>query len=489
MRPSLELLDQSGIAQAVGEAMELLREPGIRVRDKRVLKLLASSGAKVAEGVARIPEALVERALRSVPREFYLYDRAGQATVRYGGDAVQFDPGSSCVNILDAETQQPRPARTSDLVRLVQIAEVLPQYAAQSTAVVCSDVPPALGDLYRLFLVLWHSSKPIVTGAFGAETLAAMLKLLEADAGQREILQERPRAIFDVCPSSPLNWSEFGAENLVDLARAAVPAEIVPAPMAGATSPVTLAGTVAQHTAECLSGIVIHQMARAGAPVVWGGAPAIFDMRTGATPWGAMETAMLSVACAQVGKHLGVPTHAYLVTSDAKSMDAQCGLESGASAVLGALAGINMISGAGMLESLSCHSAEKLAMDADAIAMAQRLVQGITAASTPSAPAMVREAEARGGFLKLEATRKLFRQEQFMPSEILDRGPVRPLDARATDAFARARQRVRELEKAYQRPSVSPALERAWLDIVEPAAHSAGLQELPGIEMPTAPRL
>ena len=189
--------------------------------------------------------------------------------------------------------------------------------------------------------------------------------------------------MFDVCPSPPLNWSEFASQNLVDLARAGVPAEIVSMPLAGATAPVTLVGSVVQHAAECISGITIHQLANPGAPIVWGGAPAIFDMRTGKTPMGAIETAMLDVACAQVGKHLGLPTHAYMVTGDGRVIDAQVEMESGMSTVLGALAGINMISGAGMLDFLACHSIEKLVIDAEAIASAQRLIEGIEPRTVP----------------------------------------------------------------------------------------------------------
>jgi trimethylamine--corrinoid protein Co-methyltransferase len=227
---------------------------------------------------------------------------------------------------------------------------MLPQFAAQSTAMVCNDVPQEIGDWYRLLLVLWYSEKPVVTGAFSADSLHTLLELLVIECGGREALRRQPRAIFDVCPSPPLNWSEFASQNLVDLARAGVPAEIVSMPLAGATAPVPLIGSVVQHAAECISGITIHQLAQPGAPIVWGGAPAIFDMRTGKTPMGAIETAMLDVACAQVGKYLGLPTHAYMVTGDGRLIDAQVEMESGMSTVLGALAGINMISGAGMLD-------------------------------------------------------------------------------------------------------------------------------------------
>jgi trimethylamine--corrinoid protein Co-methyltransferase len=246
-----------------------------------------------------------------------------------------------------------------DLARLVQVTEMLPQFAAQSTAMVCNDVPPEIGDWYRLLVVLWYSEKPVVTGAFSASSLHTLIDLLAIESGGRENLRDRPRAVFDVCPSPPLNWSEFASQNLVDLARAGVPAEIVSMPLAGATAPVTLAGSVVQHAAECISGITIHQLAQPGAPIVWGGAPAIFAMRSGKTPMGAIETAMLDLACSQVGKYLGLPTHAYLVAGDGRVIDAQVEMESGMSTVLGALAGINMISGAGMLDFLACHSIEK----------------------------------------------------------------------------------------------------------------------------------
>src|SRR5208283_2040423 len=358
------------------------------------------------------------RAMETVPREFSLYNRAGEPAVNYGGNNVQFDPGSSCVHILDPDTLEHRMTLAPDLVRLVQVAEMLPQFAAQSTAVVCNEVPKDMGDLYRLFVVLLYSSKPIVTGAFSPHGAPVMIEMLAGDSGGHAALRTKPRAIFDVCPSPPLHWTEFAAQNLVDLARAGVPAEIISMPLAGAASPVTLAGSVVQHAAECLSGIVIHQLAQPGAPVVWGGAPSIFDMRSGITPMGSMETCMLNVASAQVAKSLGLPTHGYLIGSDAKKVDAQAGQESGVAAVMGALGGINMISGAGMLDSLACHSAEKLVLDAESIAMAQRLLQGVHACTETLALDMFAKVGTQGDFLKLPETRKLFRQEQHIPAKV-----------------------------------------------------------------------
>lgn len=482
MQPKIDLLTKEMVQRVLDEAFELMMKPGIKVQSARARRLLADAGASVDEAaeVAYIPEAVARRALETVPAQFYLYDRDGQAGVNYGGDAVHFDPGSSGVHILDAETLEHRPSYTADLVRIIQLTEQLPQFAAQSTAVVCNEIPKAVGDLYRLFLVLQFSKKPIVTGAFSISTLHHMIDMLAIFAGGRDALREKPQAVFDVCPSPPLIWSEFGAENLIELARAGVPAQMVSMPLAGAAAPVTLLGAVVQHAAECISGITIHQLAGPGAPIVWGGAPAIFDMRKGTTPMGAIETAMIDASYAQVGKSLGLPTHTYLAASDAKLVDAQAGLESGMTALVGALAGINMISGAGMLDFLACFSPEKLVVDAEAIAMTQRLLEGVQARTETLATAMFEGINFKGEFLKQKVTRQLFAKEQYIPSMVIDRGSVRGWQEEGgRDTFSRARVRTRELLQSYQPPALPPEQLDELRAMVAGLAREAGMEKLP----------
>jgi trimethylamine---corrinoid protein Co-methyltransferase len=482
MRPRFRLLDESLIKQILAEAFHVIADPGVRVAPS-VFELLRGAGIDVHEGVAHIPENLARAALASVPRGFSLYDRTGQPAVHYEGNRIHFDPGSSCLNILDPKTQQPRPAQAADLVRLVQVTEMLPQFAAQSTAMVCNDIPQEIGDWYRLLLVLWYSEKPIVTGAFSASSLHILIEMLTIESGGTDKLRSRPRAIFDVCPSPPLNWSEFASQNLVDLARAGVPAEIVSMPLAGATAPVTLAGSVVQHAAECISGITIHQLTQPGAPIVWGGAPAIFDMRTGRAPMGAIETAMLDVACAEVGKSLGLPTHAYMVAGDGRLIDAQVEMESGMSALLGALAGINMISGAGMLDFLACHSIEKLVIDAEAIASVQRLIEGIEPRTKSLAVEMFERTGLRGDFLTLKETRALFRQEQHFPSPVVDRGPS-GMEDRVPGILERAERRVQELLASFERKSLLPECEAELIAYAQREGRKAGFEGLPEILRP-----
>jgi len=363
---------------------------------------------------------------------------------------------------------------------LVKVAEMLPQIDAQSTAIVCNEMPKTIGDMWRLYVVLMHSEKPVVTGAFSIKTLESMLEMLSILSGGRKALKEKPRAVFDVCPSPPLIWSEFGANNLIELARAGVPAEMVSMPLAGAAAPVTLLGAVTQHAAECLSGIAIHQLVQPGAPIVWGGAPAIFDMRKGTTPMGAIETAMIDSAYAQVGKSLNLPTHTYLGASDAKVVDAQAGMESGMTALVGALTGINMISGAGMLDFLACQSPEKLVIDAEGIAMAKRLLAGLEPRTKTLATEMFEGINFKGDFLKKKITRKLFSVEQHLPSPVIDRDSVRGWQAAGSqDTFARAKERVKTILKDYKQPTLDPALEKEMKTHVRKFAVTAGLDKLP----------
>jgi trimethylamine--corrinoid protein Co-methyltransferase len=482
MQPKINLLDAALVERIIAEGFDLLQDPGIKIYSDQALSLLADAGADVdfRAKVARIPQPLVEKALETAPSAFALYAGDGNVAVRYEGDHVQFDPGSTGVNILDGETGQHRKPVTADYVRYAQLTEMLPAYDAISTAFICSDVVEEIGDLYRLYLSLLYSKKPVVTGAFRIDTLHVMKDLLVADAGSLAASASRPRAVFDVCPSPPLLWSELTCQNLIDCARYRIPAQIVSMPLAGSAAPVTLAGAVVQHTAECMSGVTIHQLANPGAPIVWGGAPAITDMRFGSTPMGAIETGMMDAAYAQVGKRLDMPTHAYLGASDSKLLDAQAGFESGMSALMGALAGINLISGAGMLDFLRAQSLEKLVIDAEIIEMVKRLLHGIEARDESLGAALIRAVSHHGQFLGQKHTRTWFTQEQHIPSEVVDRGSLTAWqDAGSKTAADRARDRVQSLLAAYHPRLLSDDVRSALHDITQHAARQFGMDRLP----------
>lgn len=485
MKPSFQILSEESTLKIVDESIQLLQNPGIRVHNRDALDLLREAGLKIDKinEIAFIPEEIVRQSLETCPKSFFLYDLEGNRAVHYGGDDIHFDPGSAAVTLLDSNSGMQRKPLTADFVKFVKLVEMLPQIDAQSTAIICADVPEEIGDLYRLYLALLFMKKPIVTGAFRKDTWWVMKEMLALVSGGERQLTEKPIAVFDVCPSPPLIWSDLTCQNLIDCARFNIPSELVSMPLAGATSPVTLLGAVVQHTAECLSGVVISQLANPGAPIVWGGSPAAFDMRQGTTPMGAVETWMVDCAYIEVGKFLGMPTHAYLGMSDAKVVDAQCGLESSGGALLAALAGVNMVSGAGMLDFESCQSYEKLVIDAEIIGMAKRLNRGLQPRDENLALDLIRKHGHNADYLSDPHTLKWFNQEQYIPSSVIDRSTYDSwINEGKKTVFERAKMRVKKLLKEYQPTSTPADIKSELKRITQQAAEKFGMPNLPEIK-------
>ncbi len=351
-RPKLQFLSEDLIKKIIADAFEILSVLGVEIQNPSVIRLLSDSGAAVdaKSGRVFIPSELIEKSLQTTPGSFKLYDAFGEETHDFSGENIHFTPGSSALNMLDYKTQTLRQPVTSDYIDLTKIVHQLEYIASQSTSFVSHDVPEKISDSYRLFLSLLYSSKPVITGAFSIASFETMKDLQLVIRGTDRSLREKPLTVFSCCPTSPLKWSDVTSQNLVDCAIAGIPAELIAMPMAGFIAPVSLTGTLIQHTAETLSGIVISQLTSPGAPLLYGGSPAAFDMRYETTPMGAIETMMIDCAYSEIGKYLDIPTQAYIGLSDSKLLDAQAGLETGMGATLAALTGINSISGPGMMD-------------------------------------------------------------------------------------------------------------------------------------------
>jgi trimethylamine--corrinoid protein Co-methyltransferase len=270
------------------------------------------------------------------------------------------------------------------------------------------------------------------------------------------------------------------SQNLVDCARWSIPVELISMPLSGFMAPVTLVGSLVQQTAENLSGVVISQLVRPGAPMLYGGSPAIFDVRFETTPMGAVETMMLDCANSEIGKRLGMPTQGYIALSDAKQLDAQAGLETGVGATLAALSGINSISGPGMLDFESCLSLEKLVLDDEICAMSQRLLRGIEPREDfPSLP-IFEELRREKHLLIADHTRRHLRDEITFPGAVLDRANR----ARwAADGRLTLRERAgREVERlvAHYKPSRLPEETKSELKrLMRAEARRYGMETLP----------
>ncbi len=482
MRPTLRLLDDGLITRIVTEARDIVATLGVEIHNPGVLDLLDAHGARVDTRAARafLNDAIVDRAIASAPSGFRLYDVHGRETHHFCDDRVHFTPGSAAINILDGETGAIRPPTTADYIRYVKVVSGLPHLASQSTAFIPADVPSGISDSYRLFLSLLYGEKPVVTGAFTIEAFDVMKDLQVAVRGTEQALAEKPLAVFSCCPTAPIKWSDVTSQNVIDCARHAIPVEFVSMPLAGFMSPVTLVGSLVQHTAETLSGLVISQTARPGTPVLWGGSPAIFDIRYETTPMGAIETMMMDCAYNEIGHVLGLPTQAYISLSDAKQLDAQAGLETGIGATLAALAGINSVSGPGMLDFESCQSLEKLVVDNEICGMTQRLIRGIEPRDDfPSRP-IFEELLREKHLLIAKHTRRHLREEIALPGPAIDRANhARWLEEGALTLGARARQEVARLVAAYQPPGLSADVTGELTRIMQAEARRRGMDALP----------
>jgi len=484
MQPRFQLLDDDLADRIITEAGIILAEVGVEIVDEQTKTLLAEHGAVEGDdGRVHLNQALVERALDTTPLSFSLYDILGNETHSFDGQKTHFTPGSAAINVLDRDRGEIRPAVTADLVDLAKVVSRLERMNAQSTALVASDVPEAVADSYRLFLNLLHCEKPVVTGAFTIEGFEVMRDLVVTVAGSTEALAAKPIAMFTCCPTAPLRWTDEGSRNLMDCARMRIPVEIIPVPLTGFMAPVTLVGTLVQHTAEVLSGVVIAQLVQPGTPLLFGGSPAIFDLRYETTPMGAVETTMLTCAAAEIGRRLGLPTQGYIALSDSKALDAQAGLETGMGATLAALTVIDNVSGPGMLDFESCQSLEKLVVDHEICLMTDRLRAGIEPREDFPARPLLEELLAEKHLLIADHTRRHVRHELTFPGPVIDRtSRARWLEEGGATLAERAAAEVDRRKAEFVPSRIDADVRRELSEIMNAAARVAGMEHLPPVD-------
>ena len=482
MRPKIRFLKDELIAKIISEAKEILCTLGMEIHNNKILSMLSDFGAKIDFDKSHVvfTEDLINKSLETVPRSFKLYDVNGKQTHNFSDYNIHFTPGSAALNILDPNSKQIRTPLTKDYIEYVKIINQLKNIASQSTALIPSDVHEKISDSYRLFLSLLYSEKPVVTGTFTIESFEVMKNFLLTVRGSEEELRKNPLSVFSCCPTSPLKWSDVTSQNVIDCARFSIPVEFISMPLSGFVAPVTLTGTLIQHTAETLSGIAISQLFNPGTPILYGGSPAIFDIRFETTPMGAIETMMIDCAYNEIGKYLGIPTQAYISLSDAKLLDAQAGIETAMGATLAALSGINNISGPGMIDFESCISLEKLVMDNEVCGMMLRMLKGIEPKEDfPSLP-IFEELLKEEHLLISKHTRKYLRDEHFFPGQIIDRANrSRWQDEGASTLEDRAQKEVKELLENYEPSSLSKEIKNELINLMEHEAGKFSQETLP----------
>jgi trimethylamine--corrinoid protein Co-methyltransferase len=486
MRPKIKFLNDELIEKIISEAKEILCTLGIEIHNKGIVTLLADYGAKVDIDKSHVvfTEELINKSLETVPRSFKLYDVNGKQTNDFSGYNVHFTPGSAALNVLDHQSKEIRKPSTKDYIDYVKIVSQLKNIASQSTALIPADVHENISDSYRLFLSLLYCEKPVVTGAFTIGSFELMKDFLVAVRGSEEELGKKPLAVFSCCPTSPLKWSDVTSQNVIDCARYSIPVEFISMPLAGFVAPVTLTGTLIQHTVETLSGVAISQLSNPGTPILYGGSPAIFDVRYETTPMGAIETWMIDCAYNEIGKHLGIPTQAYISLTDSKQIDMQAGLETGMGALFAALSGINNISGPGMMDFESCFSLEKLIADNEICGMLFRMLEGIKPKEDfPSLP-LFEELLAEEHLLISKHTMKYLKEEHFFPGPIINRANRSRWQDEGSSTFeGRAHQEVSKLITKYEPSTLSNDIKIELVKLMENEASKFGQDSLPEREL------
>lgn len=442
MRPTLHVLSDDLIARIVDEAKRVLAETGMEIRGPEMRRRLVEAGLPTDASGSRVlfPRDVVERALATAPSSFQLFDRDGNPHADLGGDRVHFVPGSSGLKWLDHRTGEVRLANSTDFAEYIRLADGLEHIAYLATAFSTNaDIEAQVSDAWRLYLTLTNSKKPVVSGAFTEHGVPRMVEMMALFRADRADLIARPMSIFTITATGNFRYSEDSCQNMIDCVEAGIPVEIVPVTLMGLIAPVTTVGATVFHTVDVLAGITMAQIIRPGAPVLFGGAPATFHMKIASSPMTAIEALQLDAAYVAVGKSLGLPTQSYLAFSDSPILDAQAGAETFGSALIAALAGVNSVSGPGMLDFLLVFSMPKLVFDDEMCGQALRFVREIRVADDLPVGPLIDQLMADQHLIMADHTMAHWPDELYLPSPVVDRDNREQwMNSGAKDTYQRA---------------------------------------------------
>ena len=398
-------------------SLRVLEETGIRVRHSAAKDLYRKANARVQDDRVTFPEKTIEAALELVPHQVLLAGRDPAQDLLLEGTRVYAGTGGSPAAVVDLGASRPRPATVRDIRDLARLADALEWCDFVVAPLTPTDVPDTDVPVNRFYACLSQSSKHVMGGLGSLEGARQVREMGQLIAGGTDALRERPIVSAIACwMVSPLQLDPVVTDILLDWCSYGLPVALSSAPMAGSTSPATLAGTLVQLHAEQLSGIVLTQAVRPGTPVLAGYIPGVADMRTAAYVGGAVEFGMMQAAAAQLARYCGVPIYASGGMSDSKLPDFQAGCEKMATFLLAAMGGCNYIHHAiGMVANMSATSLEMAVVDDEIIAMGMRVLRGMSADDESMATEAIDRVGPGGNFLMDPHTLRFLRSEVFVP--------------------------------------------------------------------------
>jgi trimethylamine--corrinoid protein Co-methyltransferase len=452
----LDVLTGSEIQELHLAALEVLRRTGVEFQHKGAVDLLKEAGAFVSDGnLVKFPAAMVEDAIASAPSRIVMCDRDGEAAMYLEGTRVYFGTGSDCLNVIDPETGEHRRFTRADLIEGYRLVDALPNIDFVMSMGIPSDVEVGLQYDTQMALMLEYTTKPKVFVTNDGASCQRAIDMAAALAGGYEALAERPHILLYSEPSSPLQQSETAVEKVLLMANYRLPILHAPGVLMGGTGPITMAGGLVQGVAEALSGLVLHQLKRRGAPFAFGAAVPHLDMRSMQVSYCSPELQLTNIAMAQLAQWYGMPTWGFGGGSDSKVLDEQAALEALFAVLVAQLSGANLAHDVGYLESGVTTSFEMVVLADELIAMTDQLMRGIEVTEETLLVEEIDRVGPGGHYMKTPQTVKRFRDYWF-PSLLSRKTRERWLEAGGLTLGQRLNERVKEILAGHSTEPLDP---------------------------------
>jgi trimethylamine---corrinoid protein Co-methyltransferase len=354
------------------------QEQGTKVYNQEALTLLKDAGCRVEGERVWIPSRLVEQAVTSAPSRIALADRNGRRRLLLEGRNSYFGPGPTNPNFIDLESGERRKVTRQDVCDVAKLVDVLPSMDFCMSLACISDVTAVLADVHEVHAMLENTIKPIVTWAFNVQNNKAIVKLCETVAGSETALRDNPFLVLYTEPATPLKHPKESLDKLLYMAEKELPLIYTPGVQGNATAPASLAGVIVIAAADCLAGLVIHQLKNPGAPFIAGGVTTNMDMRTMIHCYASSpDFCLMHAGYSELVQYLRLPMFSTAGASDSKVLDMQAAIEYSLSIYSAALSGANLIHDVGFLESGMSASLQGLVMGDEIISYVRKMIAGI----------------------------------------------------------------------------------------------------------------
>lgn len=419
-------LSEEDIKTIHDASLTILEKTGISYEHglEETVAMLEKAGAVVDRDVSRIrfPRTLIVDQAAKAPEQVVLYGRADGNDLDLTENKVYMGTGGAAINVLDLETGTRRPSTLKDIYEIGSLVDRLDHIHFYVRSCIPTDIPPSSYDVNVFYACMKATAKHVMAGVNDLKGLHDVIELASMVASGREKLKERPFiSIITSFAISPLKLDTSMTLVMQESIRNRIPVALSAAPMSGSTSPMTMAGTLAQLHAEQLVGICISQLTNPGAPVLYGGIPGMANLRSMGYLGGAVECGMMNAAIHQMAQHIKVPNYNSSGLSDSKLPDAQAGWEKALTVVLAAMGGSNYVHhSAGMLESMLTVAYEQFVMDDEIIGMCCKVLKGIDVDAEHLAMEVIDTVGPGGNFMMSPHTMAHMRKEYFQGNGVSD---------------------------------------------------------------------